>query len=70
MTLKAVDVVKSTAFEGERAGIHDVRVELERDAPELVAGAVVGAGLGLRRLEPVETDELEAKFLRLTGARA
>jgi ABC-type multidrug transport system ATPase subunit len=35
-------------------------------APEAIARALVGAGVGLRRLQPIEED-LERHFMRLTG---
>lgn len=52
----------------EDAGVHRVELSLLIEHPEDVAKAIVGAGLGLRRLEPRET-ELEAMFLQLTNAR-
>lgn len=47
----------------------EVRVSLAEDKPEVVARAMLGPGLDLRRLEPLAT-ELESLFLQLTHTRA
>jgi ABC-2 type transport system ATP-binding protein len=52
----------------ERGGLQELEVAMARDRPEELAKAIVAAGLGLRRLEPMAT-ELEALFLQLTNAR-
>jgi ABC-2 type transport system ATP-binding protein len=53
----------------EQGGVQIVELGLAEDKPEEIAKAIVGAGLGLRRLEPMAT-ELEALFLQLTHAKA
>jgi ABC-2 type transport system ATP-binding protein len=50
-------------------GLLTVHVTLAEDKPEVLARAIVDAGLGLRRLEPMAT-ELESLFLQLTKTRA
>lgn len=73
-TLETVMTTLSSAgiigrWERSDAGAHHaVLVSLAAEKPEEVARAVVAAGLGLRRLEPVAA-ELEALFLQLTHAR-
>ena len=54
---------KSVRVEGENAF---ARVDLSVDVPEKLAGKIVGAGLGLRKLALVPTD-LESVFLEITG---
>lgn len=54
---------KTVRADGENAF---ARVDLSVDVPEKLAGKIVGAGLGLRKLAPVPTD-LESVFLEITG---
>lgn len=49
----------------ERPDVQEVRAVIEGDALEKVARAIVEAGLGLRRLQPM-ANELESLFLQLT----
>jgi ABC-2 type transport system ATP-binding protein len=59
-----------THFERTAKNSHwEVRVVLADDKPEELARAVIGPGLGLRRLEPI-ANELESLFLQLTHTRA
>ncbi|HSI03349.1 MAG: ABC transporter ATP-binding protein [Myxococcota bacterium] len=62
-------VVAKTAIDREEDGIIVATLELSTDARETLAQALVGAGLGLRRMERVQL-ELESIFLTLTGNRA
>jgi ABC-2 type transport system ATP-binding protein len=67
--LGSVKAVRSHEVESEQDGVTRARVELESDAREEVARALVQAGLGLRRLERLRV-ELEDIFLSLTGSGA
>ena len=46
-----------------------MHAQLDKDVPEALAAAIVQAGLGLRKLEPVES-VLEGNFLKLTGGKS
>ena len=59
-------VVTKTAVERDEGGIIVATLELSTDARETLAQTLVGAGLGLRRMERVQL-ELESIFLTLTG---
>lgn len=55
-----------TRFEcAEKSEFHEVKVGLASDRPDVLSRAIVEAGIGLRRLEPIAT-ELESLFLQLT----
>jgi ABC-2 type transport system ATP-binding protein len=69
VALKSTPIVVRWEIIGGDGGVHELRVDLSQPAPEMLAEALVRAGLGLRRLEPVKS-ELETTFLQLTGARA
>jgi ABC-2 type transport system ATP-binding protein len=62
-------VVAKAAIEREEDGVIVATLELSADARETLAQSLVGAGLGLRRMERVQL-ELESIFLTLTGNRA
>ena len=64
--LVSVTAVRSHRVESDQAGIVRARVDLATDAREELARAIVGAGLGLRRLERQRL-ELEDIFLSLTS---
>lgn len=67
--LRATPMVASLEVTGEIDGAVELRVDLASGAPEDLAGLLVTkGGFGLRRIEPVKS-ELEATFLRLTGAK-
>ncbi len=61
--------VTKTAIERDEGGIIVATLELANDAREALAQSLIGAGLGLRRMERVQL-ELESIFLTLTGNRA
>jgi ABC-2 type transport system ATP-binding protein len=65
-TLEKIQGVVRHQVNHQESGITAATVELESDAREELAAALVGAGLGLRRLERVRL-ELESIFLELTG---
>ncbi len=62
-------VASKTTIDRDEDGIIVATLELSTDAREALAQTLVGAGLGLRRMERVQL-ELESIFLTLTGNRA
>ena len=67
--LTAADGVEAFEVTDGIGGVHDVRATLAEERPEILAAAIVGAGLGLRRLDSAKS-ELESLFIQLTGAEA
>lgn len=59
-------VAATTRIDRDEGGIIVATLELANDGREQLAQALVGAGLGLRRMERVQL-ELESIFLTLTG---
>ncbi len=59
-------VVAKTVIDSDTDGVIVATLELVNDAREALAQALVGGGLGLRRMERVQL-ELESIFLTLTG---
>jgi ABC-2 type transport system ATP-binding protein len=67
--VRASGVAAKVVIDRDEGGIILATLELSNDAREKLAQALVGAGLGLRRMERVQL-ELESIFLTLTGNKA
>ncbi|MBI4817222.1 MAG: ABC transporter ATP-binding protein [Deltaproteobacteria bacterium] len=65
--VRSVPAVESTKVVSSSDGVIDLEVRMTTDQSEALAKAIVGAGLGLKRLED-EKSQLEQTFLKLTGA--
>ena len=63
--LDGLEAVVAVRIEDEAAEVLELEVDLSRDAREDVVAALVGAGIGVRRVEDA-LDELEETFMDLT----